>query len=158
MIDVLRILWPTDFGETSNEAGKYAFTLADQFAAELHALHVVQDLASSLPESATLMASFPNSYMTQVQELAEEQLAADLPSDFAGGKEVVRVIKVGSPLTKILDYAQDHDIDLIVMGTHGRTGLPHFLIGSVAERVVRHAPCPVLTVRPTADQNTASSS
>ena len=156
MIDVLRILWPTDFGEASNEAGKYAFSLADRFGAEVHALHVVQDLAASLPESATLIASFPNGYMTQIQELADEQLAAELPSDLAGGKEVLRAIEVGTPLTKILDYAQKHDIDLIVMGTHGRTGLPHFLIGSVAERVVRHAPCPVLTVRPTVAQTSSS--
>ena len=60
--------------------------------------------------------------------------------------------RLGSPFVKIIEYAKEHQIDLIVMGTHGRTGLPHVLIGCVAERVVRMAPCPVLTVHPQGHQ------
>lgn len=154
MIDVFRILWPTDFSEPSKEAGRYALTLADRFEAELHALHVVEDIAPSLFEAARRMASSPDDYTREAQELAEKELASVLPSDIAGGKEVVRIVKIGTPLTHILDYAEESEIDLIVIGTQGLKGLSRFLIGSVAERIVRHAPCPVLTVRPqqTSDQ------
>ena len=152
MVDLLRILVPMDFSEASKEAAKYAFSLADRYGAELHAVHVVEDIAPSLPEAARHMASFPEDYTAQARELAEKQLAAELPSDLAGGREVVQVIKVGAPLVHILDYAAENNVDLIVMGTHGRTGLSRFLIGSVAERVVRHAPCPVLIIRPSGER------
>lgn len=149
MVDVLRILWPTDFSNPSKEAGRYAVTLANQFGAELHALHVIEDIAPSMLEAARRMATSPD-YTAQARELGEKELAASLPSDVAGGREVVRAIQFGAPLTHILDYAKEQDIGLIVIGTHGLRGLQRFLIGSVAERVVRHAPCPVLTVRPPA--------
>jgi len=147
MIDVLRILFPTDFSEASKEAAKYAFSLADRYEAELHVLHVIEEISSSLPDAVRRVASDPENYMTQVREAADEELAASLPNNIAGGKNVVRAIREGSPPLQIVEYARDNDINLIVIGTHGRTGVSHFLIGSVAERVVRHAPCPVLTVR-----------
>lgn len=150
MLNLVRILLPTDLSEASAAAARHAFALADRFGAEVHVLHVVEEIASTVPEAAAHMASFPDDYMAQARANAEKALAAWLPSDVAGGREVVRAVQEGAPLTRILDYARDHQIDLIVMGTLGRTGLAHFLIGSVAERVVRHAPCPVLTVRPPA--------
>ena len=148
MVELLRILLPIDFSEPSREAAKYAFSLADRFGAELHALHVVEAIAPTLPEAARHMASFPKDFMAQARQAAERELAAALPSDLAGGRDVVRVVAEGSPLSQILEYATTNNIDLIVMGTQGRTGLSQFLVGSVAERVVRHASCPVLTVRP----------
>jgi nucleotide-binding universal stress UspA family protein len=67
-------------------------------------------------------------------------------------RQVVREVQSGPPFVEIVRYAKEHDVDLIVMGTHGRTGIAHALIGSVAEKVVRKAPCPVLTVRPEGHQ------
>ncbi len=146
MVDVVRILFPTDFSESSAAAGKYAFTLADRLGAELHALHVVEAIAPTVSEALERIADSMDNYLEQARDGAEHALAAALPNDLAGGKKVVRVVRTGKPLTTILDYAKENAVDLIVMGTHGRSGVPHFLVGSVAERVVRVAPCPVLTV------------
>ena len=148
MTDLLTILWPTDFSGVSAQAGKYAFTLADRLGAELHALHVIEEFAPSVPAAVQYLAAHPEDYMAKARQSAEKALAAALPSDVAGGKQVVRAIRQGAPYVQIVEYAKENGIDLIVMGTQGRAGLPHFLIGSVAERVVRTAPCPVLTVRP----------
>lgn len=148
MVDMVRILFPTDFSDTSAAAGKYAFTLADRLGAELHALHVIESIAPTIPEALQRMATFQQDYLKKARDDAAGALAAALPNDMAGSRKVVRAIRVGAPLGSIIDYASENQIDLIVMGTYGRTGLPHALIGSVAERVVRHAPCPVLTVPP----------
>lgn len=158
MSELRRILWPTDFSDASREAAKHAFLLADRFGAELHALHVVEELGPSLFESVRRMASYPEDFMERVREEADRELAAALPSNQAGGKTVVRAIRDGAPAIQILDYAREADIDLIVIGTHGRTGLSHFLIGSVAERVIRHAECPVLSIRPSGRTDVASES
>lgn len=154
MTDLLTIVWPTDFGDLSGQAGKYAFTLADRLGAELHALHVIEEFAASVPAAAQYLASHPEDYMTKARESAEKALSAALPSDLAGGKQVVRAIRQGAAYLQIVEYAKGNGVDLIVMGTQGRSGLPHFLIGSVAERVVRTAPCPVLTVRPDGQSST----
>lgn len=148
MVEVVRVLFPTDFSEASAEAARYALTLADRLRAELHALHVIEAIAPTLPEAAQHLAAFPEGYLSKARENAESALAAALPSDLAGGKKVVRGVRVGSPRGEILKYAKQNHVDLIVMGTSGRSGLPRLLVGSVAERVVRHAPCPVLTVPP----------
>lgn len=155
MIDVLRILLPTDFSEASREAAKYAFSLADRYGAELHVLHVIEEIAPSLPEAVCRVGTDPEHFLTQARETAEKHLAAALPNDIAGGKNVVRAVREGSPPVQILDYAREHGVDLIVIGTHGRGGFTHFLIGSVAERIVRHAECPVLTIRAAAGRQRA---
>lgn len=142
-----RILWPTDFGDSSREAAKYAFSFADRFGAELHALHVVEEIAPTLPEAIRHVATLPDDVLAKARALAEKELSASLPSDVAGARRVIRAVRGGSPLVEILAYAEQNGIDLIVMGTHGRGGFSRLLIGSVAERVVRHALCPVLTVR-----------
>lgn len=148
MVDMVRVLFPTDFSDASAQAGKYAFSLADRLGAELHALHVVEAIAPTVPEALQRLAAFQEDYLKKARDDAAAALAAALPNDLAGGKKVVRAIRVGAPLGSILEYAKENGVDLIVMGTYGRTGLPHVLIGSVTERVVRHAPCPVLTVPP----------
>ena len=150
MIQLARILLPTDFSEFSSEATKYACALAEQFDAELHLLHVLEIHQSTTPDFAMGLA-LP-SRTKESRKAAEKTLENVLDSKWAEGRKVVKAILEGTPFLEIIRCAKEYDIDLIVMGTHGRSGLVHVLIGSVAEKVVRKAPCPVLTVRPEGHQ------
>lgn len=142
MIDLKRILVPVDFSKHSHNALRYAVAFADALGAELHLLHVVQE-----PASYTRMYVPPEDWLTEERDAARRELEK-LPGDeVKANVAVLREVRSGSPLVEIIQYAKEADIDLIVMGTHGRTGLAHLLLGSVAENVVRQAPCPVLTVR-----------
>lgn len=147
MIQLARILLPTDFSENSNVALKYACAFAEKFSSELHLLHVVQDLVAMVPEPGLAFPP-PGDYMNELKASAEQALVR-LPGDDCGKVgAVVREVRQGPPFVEIIRYAREREIDLIVMGTHGHSGLAHMFLGSVAERVVRKAPCPVLTVRP----------
>lgn len=152
MINVKRILNPTDFSDFSGEATKYAIDFAQQFDAELHLLHVIREFAALLPVPIAEAASSLENYDEESELRALESLNKLLDSAGKSGRHVTIATRHGSPFVEIIDYAREHEIDLIVMGTHGRSALPHALIGSVAERVVRKAPCPVLTVRPAKHQ------
>jgi universal stress protein A len=139
-----RILVPTDFSSTSDAALDYAKALARRFGSTLTLLHVVELPASYNPEAAVVdlealrqMAHRDAQRSLRVQLLPKERDAFD----------ATFTVLDGAPVSQIVRYAAEYDIDLIVMGTHGRTGLVHVLLGSVAERTVRTAPCPVLTVR-----------
>lgn len=147
MITLKKILLPTDFSEYSEAAREYACSLVEMFNAELHLLHVLQDLIAMAPEPGMAFPP-PGDYMKELQASAEQALAKRPGDSLPGNYKVVREIRHGSPFLEIIRYAKDQEIDLIVMGTHGRTGLAHVLLGSVAEKVVRKSPCPVLTVRP----------
>jgi universal stress protein A len=151
MIRLQRILFPTDFSDCSKTAQEYACALAEQFHAELHILHVLQDVMLLAPETGGL-AWLPPNYLAEMKAGAEKTLAEWLPPEWSSGKPIVRATRTGSPIGEITQYARDNAIDLIVLGTHGRSALMHVLLGSVAEKVVRHAPCPVLTVRPAGHQ------
>ncbi|MEX2287906.1 MAG: universal stress protein [Planctomycetaceae bacterium] len=151
MIQLKRILLPTDFSENSKLGVAYACALAEQFGSELHLLHVVQDLVAMVPEPGLAFPP-PGDYVREMEEAARAALAQIPDASWAAGKTVVRVTRQGPPFLEIVRYAKEQAIDLIVMGTHGRSGLAHVLMGSVAERVVRKAPCPVLTVRPKGHQ------
>ena len=146
-MNIQRILFPTDFSELSKAAEKCACDLADQFGAELHVLHVLSDFFLMMPQTAAAVM-VPPKVLEDVINSAEEEIQKIPPTAWASGKPVVRVVQIGSTYDTIVQYAKEHAIGLIVIGTHGRTGLPHVLLGSVAERVVQHAPCSVLTVRP----------
>ena len=146
-MNVQRILFPTDFSDHSRTAEKSACDLADQFGAELHVLHVLHDLLLTMPMTAAALLIPPQSLENEIN-FAEEEIQKIPPPAWASGKRVVRVVRTGATFDAIVRYAQENAIDLIVIGTHGRTGLSHVLLGSIAERVVRHAPCSVLTVRP----------
>ena len=147
MISLKKILLPTDFSEYSDSAREYACSFAEKFGAELHLLHVLQDLVAMAPEPGMAFPP-PGDYMKELQTSAEEALAKRPGDVLPADAVVVRDVRHGTPFLEIIRYAKEHDIDLIVMGTHGRSGLAHVLLGSVAEKVVRKAPCPVLTVRP----------
>lgn len=146
MITLKRILVPTDFSAFSRKALDYGCALAQQFGSELHLLHVMQDLVAMVPEPGLAFPP-PGDYMQELKSSAERSLST-LPEPAAFSGAVVRAVRQGPPFLEIVRYAKDQSIDLIVLGTHGRTGLTHVLLGSVAEKVVRKAPCPVLTVRP----------
>lgn len=147
MITLKRILLPTDFSPYSHVAVRHACALAENFDAEIHLLHVLQDLVVLTPEPG--MAVPPTDlYLKEMQTFAEEALTKVLDPAWAEGRAVTRVIRQGAPFVEILQYAREQDVDLIVLATHGRSALAHLLLGSVTEKVVRKARCPVLTVRP----------
>ena len=147
IVSIRRLLFPTDFSEPAREAQRYAIALAEKFGAELHALNVVPEFI--MPATDTYAAwTLPEGGMKAQIEAAERQLE----SAIGAVGQSVRAVKVGFPVEEIMKYATDHEIDLIVVGTHGHTGLSHLLLGSVAEKLVRLATCPVLTVHPKGHQ------
>ena len=147
MIRLRKILLPTDFSQNSRTAQEYACALAEQFGAELHVLYVLQDVTLIMPEPGAMFA-IPALNVEEVRLSAEKMLQTIPDEAWSQGKTIVRATRMGTPFHEIVGYAADNDVDLIVLSTHGRTGLPHVLLGSVAEKVVRKACCPVLTVRP----------
>ena len=138
MTAIQRILLPTDFSATSYAALRHAITMAQAFGARLYLLHVPGDTGEHFE------ANFP---IGQFEDLAQEQLRMFLSPDEIAQLTPEYALRIGAPADEIVQYAQARDIDLIVMGTHGRSGVAHLLMGSVAEQVVRIAPCPVLLVR-----------
>jgi nucleotide-binding universal stress UspA family protein len=144
MIQLKTILIPTDFSECSDAAVKYGFALANAFGATVHLLNVVQD-PYTMPWAADAFAAPVGDMLTDWEAQARRRLTESVPA--ASASSAVVATRVGSPYSEIVRYAAQHRIDLIVLGTHGRGPLGHMLLGSVAERVVRAAPCPVLTVR-----------
>jgi nucleotide-binding universal stress UspA family protein len=144
MINLTTILVPTDFSECSDEAVRYGLELGRRFDARVHLLHVIQDPLTQ-PWAAEGFSVPLFEVVDEWQKQAEQRLRASIPEEDKGRVTVSSV--VATPYAEILDYAAANKVDLIVMGTHGRGGVTHMLLGSIAERVVRRAPCPVLTVR-----------
>lgn len=138
-----RILIPTDGSEGVERAIDQAIALAEMYDATLHVLRVVQtaDLPSGINEE-TVVQAFEEHGRKEIDDVEERALHAGI-----GALE--KSVATGPPYRTILEYVEEHDIDLVVMGTHGRSGLEHFLLGSVTERVVRLSNVPVLTVRMT---------
>jgi nucleotide-binding universal stress UspA family protein len=145
-----RILLPTDFSDYSAAATKYACEFATSFDAELHVLHTLEVHLASTPTFG-MGLDLPQ-YVHESRLAAEKALAGVPDPQWVAGRKVVKAVIEGSPKVEIVRYARTHGVDLIVLATHGRMGLAHVLIGSVAESVVRTAPCPVLTVRPEGHQ------
>ncbi len=147
MIKLKRIMAATDFSECSDHALRYACEFADTFGAELHLVNVTEPPAAAYSEFGIGYVGL-DKLNDEFQRGAEAKLNA-LPSpDWQGNLKVVRQAVLGSAFLEIVQYAKKYDIDLIVLGTHGRGAIAHMLMGSTAEKVVRKAPCPVLTVRP----------
>ncbi|MBA3886257.1 MAG: universal stress protein [Acidobacteria bacterium] len=144
MIAINKILVPTDFSECSDAAVLYGRAMAETFGATLHLLHVVQDPYTQ-PWAAEAFPAPLGDMLAQWQAQARARLQELLPE--TARKDVMVAVQVGSPFQEIVRYANEQAIDLIVIGTHGRGPIGHMLLGSVAEKVVRKAPCPVLTVR-----------
>ena len=132
------ILVPVDFSRDSEEAVGCAIGLAQQFQARLTLLHAIY-----VPEAAEVNLA---AYLDKIQSESDQLMAACRKRVEDAGVAADSLVVRGVPSHRITETSQEQQVDLIVMGTHGRTGLRHMLIGSVAERVVRHASCPVMVV------------
>jgi universal stress protein A len=150
MAAIRRILYPTDFSDRSLAALPLALDLVRLYEAEFHCLHVV-DVPGEFILEDSYMLPLATEYRPDYDELkkaAEAHLEQFVARHMPGIQDsVTRAVIVGKPFAEIIHYARDRDIDLIVLGTHGRSALGSMLLGSVAEKVVRKAPCAVLTVR-----------
>ncbi|QLD85623.1 universal stress protein [Natronomonas halophila] len=140
-----RILLPTDGSDATNPAVDEAIGLARETGAELHVLFVVEDI----PYAPEMM---DDQVEGQLREIGEDAIQDIRERASEEGVEVVSALREGAPHNSILGYADEEGIDAIVMGTHGRSGLDRYLLGSVTERVVRTADVPVLTVRKTDEE------
>lgn len=143
-LNIRRILVPVDFSEPSRKALRYARPFAEQFGARLTLLHVMEPIIYP-PELG---------YVSFAPQEAEDQRLVDLQAklkqlagELGATVPVQSVVRVGRAWKEIVDAARAQETDLIIVATHGYTGLQHALMGSVAEKVVRHAPCPALVVR-----------
>jgi nucleotide-binding universal stress UspA family protein len=147
MTQLKRILVPTDFSQHSERAAAYAVELARRYEAEdVHCIHV-SDIPADLLATSTYYVTGPSEqYIEQVREESRKGLDEFVRKNLAG-MPVKTAFLEGRPFVEIIRYARTNKIDLIVIATHGRTGLKHVLFGSVAEQVVRKAPCPVLVVK-----------
>jgi len=148
MIKLKKILCPLDFSENSQEALQYAMHLMlKDDDATLYLVHVVDsrvfDYSGPMYEQEVPLMKVELDQSTREQ--LEKKLLAEVPEEIQNRVETT--ILFGVPFLEIIMAARDKNIDLIVIGTHGRTGLAHMIIGSVAEKVVRKAPCPVLSVK-----------
>ena len=142
-----KILFPTDFSELSLAALRHAWELAEAFEANLHCLHVVDDAYqywSAMGPESIPVGPPPEDLLdlarTRMDQFRNEHLAGLK-------KEPITHVTMGRPFAEIIAYARENEISLIVMGTHGRGALAHVLLGSTTEKVVRKAPCAVMTVR-----------
>jgi len=145
MLRIERILCPLDFSEFSTKAFDYARSLARHYQAKLFLEHVLQPILAAYPFYA-----YPDVANDPFQDLrahAEQQLQEFVKSRTRDGIELESVVREGAVTDQILAFAEAHAVDLIVMGTHGQHGFDHVLLGSVTEKVLRKARCPVLAVR-----------
>ena len=135
MIDIKHILHPTDFSELARRALPYVLEFARKYDSRIDLLHVLE-----LPFGAISMAE-------EAIANSERQLEVLIPREDRANIEIVPFVVRGKPSTEICRIARERETDLIVLATHGHSGLEHAVLGSTAERVVRKAPCPVLTIR-----------
>jgi nucleotide-binding universal stress UspA family protein len=145
MPTVQKILFPTDFSEASQVAVPYVRKMCEVFGASLHVIHVIEPVLQPA-DFAWVTINYPE--MQQKREAALRDGLTKLMRDTElENPRTTTALVQGNAAHEIARYAKDHSIDMIVMATHGHTGLTHLLLGSTAERVVRQAPCPVLTVK-----------
>ena len=147
MADIKKILFATDFSENSKYALTYALSFARQYDAMLYIQHVIQQPSYPLGMYAEISFDAMDKFNRNISEVTEKEMRELCQQDLNGVKNYEAMILSGTPFLEILRTAREKEIDLIVVGTHGRTGLDHVLFGSTAEKVVRRASCPVVSVR-----------
>ena len=144
-MEIKKILCATDFSEGSLNSLPYAVDLAKRYGAKLYLIHVIYDVGRTsgwyVPH-----VSLDEMYKDMTKD-AKAQLEKTFIDEMRGFKDIEHVVLTGNPYQEISRFAEENKIDLIVIGTQGKTGLDRMLFGSTAEQVVRHAPCPVMTVR-----------
>lgn len=147
MIRISKILCPTDFSIHSELAAERAVELAQHFNAELAMMHCYENRSYAMPDLAGWTYAGEHRPLAEIARDAAQVKLDELKKTLPTPADTRWFIAEGSPAASILEEASQGAYDLVVMGTHGRTGLQHMLLGSVAERVVRLARCPVLIVR-----------
>jgi nucleotide-binding universal stress UspA family protein len=140
-------LVPIDFSACAEQALDYAIRLARTLKARLTVLHVIQPVPMA---GVDMGVALPEAYLRELEEAVQRNMEEALARVTAAGLTAERVVLYGVPFQEIVEAAKARQVDLIVMGTHGHTGLMYVFLGSVAEKVVRLAPCSVLVVRPVA--------
>lgn len=140
-----KILVPVDFSNFANKALDYALAFAEQFQARIILMHVVEPAV--LPESSAVVTTALDNLNEDLRQVAQQKLDELQRTKLAGRVPSEVHVRLGRAFSEIAAAAADLEVDLIILATHGYTGLKHVFLGSTAERVVRHAPCPVLTVR-----------
>jgi len=144
-LEIKKILVPIDFSDYSKNSLKYAVNFADQFNSEITLIYVVEPVIYPLDFSMGQIAipSVNAEWDLKAKEELEKLAKQEIPESF----KVSVKIKTGKPFLEIIDTAAEENVDLIIIATHGHSGVEHILFGSTAEKVVRKAPCPVLTLR-----------
>jgi nucleotide-binding universal stress UspA family protein len=143
MPPIRKILVPTDFSEHSNLALQYAVELAQHYGASLTLAHVYPIVNYAAAEGFALYT--PEQLASLMTQLGDQMKATEDQARAAGATQLDSTMLQGDAYQEVINLAKDYD--MVVMGTHGRTGFKHALLGSVAEKIVRTCPCPVLTVR-----------
>lgn len=149
MFKIKNILLPTDLSSTSLSAAEYAFELANQYKAKIHLLHVLEKTPPILAIRSLDLSQ--DKILKSIEEEGRKSLESVLKKiqkDNTKGIEIKSVLKKGLDYEEIVKYSKDEKIDVIIIATHGRTGLLHTLVGSVAEKVIRYAKCPILVITP----------
>ena len=150
MKNIAKILCPVDFSEPSHAALDSAVDLAERYSSELILFHAISQIDPTPTPSYTMTNHLMDQvhlFLQQMREHAHEALKGLSDSHIAGRVASRQLVKIGDPATSIVNAAKEEKVDLIVIATHGRSGIKGFFFGSVAEKVVRTAECPVLTTR-----------
>ena len=151
MFSIKNILLPTDFSNLSLSAARYAIDIAKQYGAKIHLLNVLEKTPPILAIRSLDLSE--EKIIKTIEEDATNSLTRALETiNKDKAVEIIPVIKKGIDFEIIIDYAESNKIDLIVIATHGRTGILHTLLGSVAEKVIRYAKCPVLVITPSENE------
>lgn len=143
--DIKKVLVPIDFSDYSKSALKYAVNFTKQFNAELILIYVVEPVIYP-PDFSMGQIAIPTVDL-EMDKRAGEELEKLAAKEIPEGIKVKTLVKTGKPFIEIIETASEEDIDLVIIASHGHTGVEHILFGSTAEKVVRKAPCPVLTIR-----------
>ncbi len=154
MDKITKILAPTDLSELSQAGVRYALNLAKAVGAEVTVYHVVnyEELIQYGEKMAMDRASRPADSILERDQIVLSRFIREHFADLIPSVKVHEKVELGNPDVNIVEEAEKERAGLIVISTHGRTGLSHMLLGSVTEKVVRHAPCPVLSIRPEREQ------
>ena len=145
MPKIERILFPTDFSDFSKNALEYAISLATAYKAKLYVLHVIEHI---FDVSGFYVPQLPVTELyKEMENAAQKEIEKFIPQKVKDEIGVENMIVSGTPFLEIIRTAREKEADLIVIATHGRTGLEHMMFGSVAEKVVRKSPCSVFVVK-----------
>jgi nucleotide-binding universal stress UspA family protein len=150
-LGIHHILVPIDFSEHSKNALQYAIPYAVQFKARLDLLYVVEPTIYPADFSFG-QVGFPN-IEEELRKRGDEELSTLVSNEIKGRVSASSSVRTGKPFYEIIEYARENNVDLIIIATHGHTGVEHILFGSTVEKVVRKAPCPVLVVRDVTSPN-----